>query len=69
MAEENKVLMEMNTEDFNIMRSMLSEIEMKIMQIHPLKQKKFYRPLQNLIFEAWQDACNSEDNFLYTSEN
>lgn len=65
-AAEDKSLMEMNTEDFNTMRSMLSEIEMKIIQLSPLKQKQFYRPLQSLIFEAWYDACNPKDNFLYT---
>lgn len=32
-------LRDMNTEDFNTMRSMLSEIELKIMQVDPLKQK------------------------------
>lgn len=34
-------LMKMNTEDFNTMRSMLSEIEMKIIQLDPLKQRQF----------------------------
>lgn len=61
----NKTLAEMNTEDFNTMRSMLSEIEMKIMQLDPLKQKEFYKPIQYMIFEAWQDACNPNDSFIY----
>lgn len=62
-------LMNMNTEDFNTMRSMLSEIEMKIMQVDPLRQKMFYYPLQQIIFEAWTDACNPKDDFLYGNEN
>jgi hypothetical protein len=61
----SRTLMDMNTEDFNTMRSMLSEIEIKIMHLDPLKQRKFYQPLQIMIFEAWSDACNSEDDFLY----
>lgn len=58
-------LRDMNTEDFNTMRSMLSEIELKIMQVDPLKQKQFYTPIRDMIFEAWQDACNPDDNFLF----
>jgi hypothetical protein len=60
-----EVLMDMNTDDFNTMRDMLSEIELKIIQLDPLKQKKFYQPLQNMIYEAWQDVLNSEDKFLF----
>lgn len=56
-----------NTEDFNTMREMLSEIEIKIMQLDPLKQKQFYQPIQHMIFEAWQDACNPNDSFIYGS--
>lgn len=58
-------LRDMNTEDFNTMRSMLSEIELKIMQVDPLKQKQFYTPIRDMIFEAWQDACNPDDTFLF----
>ena len=61
----NKALMQMNTDDFNTMRSMLSEIEMKIMQLDPLKQREFYAPIKNMIFEAWMDAKNPNDEFLY----
>ncbi len=65
--QSRKILMDMNSEDFNVMRSMLSEIEMKIMQLDPIKQKQFYLPLQRIICEAWQDACNPDDSFLYKS--
>lgn len=59
----------MNTEDFNTMRSMLSEIEMKIMQVDPLKQREFYLPIQQMIFEAWQDAGNPDDSFLFPKQD
>jgi hypothetical protein len=61
----SKTLRDINTEDFNVMRDMLSEIELKTLQVDPLKLRQFYQPLQHIIFEAWQDACNPDDNFLY----
>lgn len=64
----SKELMNMNTDDFNTMREMLSEIELKIIHLDPLKQRAFYLPMQQMIFEAWQDACNSNDTFLYPNE-
>lgn len=67
MEKTSEVLMQMNTDDFNTMRSMLSEIEMKIMQVDPIKQKQFYNFLQQVICEAWQDACNPKDEFLYSN--
>lgn len=63
---ERKTLMEMNTDDFNTMRGMLSEIELKIMHLPPLKQREFYKYVQYVICEAYEDACNPEDKFLYT---
>lgn len=66
--EEKKILADMNTEDFNTMRSMLSEIEMKLLQVDPIKQIEFYQPLQSMIFEAWSDACNPNDSFLYPTQ-
>jgi hypothetical protein len=63
--EKQKILADMNTEDFNTMRDMLSEIEMKIMQVDSLKQKEFYQPIQRMIYEAWLDACNPNDSFLF----
>ncbi len=44
--EKQKILAEMNTDDFNTMRSMLSDIELKIMTLDPMHQKQFYLPLQ-----------------------
>ena len=67
--DNNKALLNMNTEDFNTMRSMLNEIELKIIQLDPLKQKKFYQPIQTMIYEAWKDTCNPTDAFLYSTKN
>ena len=66
--ETKKVLMDMNTEDFNTMRNMLSTIEMKIMQLDPMKQREFYKPLQNWICEAWMDACDENNPFLFSNK-
>jgi len=63
--EKQKILADMNTEDFNTMRSMLSEIERKIMLVDPIKQKQFYQPIQRMILMAWEDACNPDDSFLF----
>lgn len=52
--------------DFATMKQMLSEIELKISGVHPHKQIEFYKPIKHMIFEAWQDACNPNDTFLYS---
>lgn len=62
--QKKETLMQMNTDDFNTMRGMLSDIEMKIVHLDPLRQVEFYQPLQRLILEAWMDACNDKDPFL-----
>ena len=67
--EKRKILMDVNTDDFNVMRSMLTEIEMKIMQLDPLKQRQFYKPIRDIIFEAYMDATNPEDSFLYQNNS
>lgn len=59
---------EVITEDFNTMRSMLSEIELKIIGVKQANQIKFYQPIKHMIFEAWQDACNSKDTFLFPNQ-
>lgn len=58
-------LSEINTEDYNTMRHMLSEIELKLIGVDPMQQIKFYAPIKHMIYEAWQDACNSDDKFLF----
>jgi hypothetical protein len=63
--DTKRELANMNTEDFNIMRDMLSEIERNIMQLHPLHQKEFYKHMQTVILYAWEDTCNPNDRFLF----
>lgn len=65
MSNERKVMLQKNTDDFNTMRKMLSDIEVKIMQVDPVRQFQFYQPLQEMILQAWQDANNPDDSFLY----
>lgn len=66
--KRKRILNDMNTEDFNTMREMLSEIEMKIMQVDPIIQHQFYQPMKLVIFGAWCDACNPDDTFLFKRE-
>jgi len=63
--ERKQILNDMNTDDFNTMRSMLSTIEMKIMQLDPMLQREFYKPIKTIIWESWKSACNSENEWLY----
>lgn len=67
MTEEDKlkVLRNSNTDDFNTMRAMLSEIEIKTLQVDPTRLREWYAPIRSMIFEAWNDACNPTDSFLY----
>lgn len=62
----NKTLADMNTEDFNTMRSMLSDIELRIMVLDPIHQKQFYLPLQNMILAAWEEANSQNFTFKQT---
>jgi hypothetical protein len=56
---------ELVTEDFNNMRSMISDIEIKLMGVDYETQRRFYRPILYMIVEAHRDANNSEDSFLF----
>lgn len=60
---------EIINEDFTTMQGMLEEIRIKTIKVNPEKRMQFYGPIKNLIFEAWQDACNPEDKFLYPNPN
>lgn len=60
-----KALSIMNSGDYQTMRKMISEIELKLMGVDPLIQKQFYTPIMSLIIEAWEDASNPEDTFLF----
>ena len=69
MEQNNEFsLFEVITEDFNTMREMLSDIELKILGVDQLTQLQFYKPIKYMIFEAWVDTCNKEDEFLYPKQ-
>lgn len=54
----NTVIIDMNTEDFTIMKEMLQEIEIKTAMMDPIEQKVFYKPIMNIIYNAWNDTNN-----------
>lgn len=62
-------LSEIITQDFEIMKDMLSEIELKILGVEEIKQTEFYQPIKRMIFEAWCDTCDKKDNFLFGNNN
>lgn len=68
LEEIQKIKQGAITEDFNTMRSMLSEIELKILGVDLDKQQVFIQALKNFICEAWQDACNQDDTFLFPKQ-
>ncbi len=67
MDDNQKGLILSVNDGFKTMREMLNEIELKISGVDPAKQFEFCKPLKHMIFEAWQDACNPDDSFLYKS--
>lgn len=54
-------------EDFGVMCSMLQDIQDKIKEVCPLRQIEFIKPIKYLILEAWMDAKNPDDTFLYAN--
>lgn len=67
MNEGKRVLHDMNTEDFNNMREMLTLIEQRIIHLDPLMQRAFYKPIQQMIVEAWLDVVSG--NELFTTQH
>jgi hypothetical protein len=68
-TEESKVMREAIAQDFEAMRKMLSDIEIKLLGVDPVQVWKFCRPLKEMICEAWADACNPNDSFLFPKLN
>lgn len=66
--EQQKEWHKINTDDYNAMRSMISGIETKLLGVDPIKQRSFYAPLLSLIAEAYKDACDPNDSFLYPKQ-
>lgn len=67
---ENKqnLLVEANTQDFNDMRAMLTEIEQTLLGVDPTRQMRFYQTLQNRLYDMLEDARNHENILLYPDE-
>lgn len=64
MNESKKILHDMNTEDFNTMRKMLTTIEQRLITLDPMVQRAFYKPIQNMIYEAWTDVVSNNELFV-----
>jgi hypothetical protein len=65
MTQEQKDWSEIIAHDYQAMRDMISQIEIKLMGVDPKTQYSFYRPFRDMIMEAWQDANNPHDSFLF----
>lgn len=55
-------------DDFKGMTNMLNYIREKITQYPVYTQLEFIKPLKSVIFEAWQDACDDNNEFLNNYE-
>ena len=53
-------------DDFELMKAMLGRIQEKIIEYPVSTQLEFIKPLQRLIFLAWQDAIDPDNIFLTT---
>ena len=63
MTDYKKDISVANTQDFNDMRSMLTEIEQKLIGVDPVEQTHFYRNTQDNIYELRETVekyCNKE---------
>lgn len=64
----NKILHEINTHDFNDMRSMLSELEQRLVSVDPMRQIRYYTVVQNKIYDLLHDALDATNILLYPDE-
>ena len=72
MTEFQQMMAVANTQDYNDMHAMLSEIEQTLMGVDSVRQMKFYTVLQNKLYDMLADAQNHENILLYpdnTTEN
>lgn len=53
-----------NTQDFNDMRSLLTQIEQALLGVDPTRQSRFYASLHNRLYEMLQDAQGAETTNL-----
>lgn len=62
--EEQLSFLNIINEDFDNMSIMLGRIKEKIAVYPVYTQLEFIKPIKTMIVEAFQDACNPDDEFL-----
>lgn len=61
----NQLLQTANTQDYNDMRAMISELEQKLIAVDPVRQMRFYEALQNRLYEMLNLDSNEDNILLY----
>lgn len=56
MTDYKKEISVANTQDFNDMRKMLTEVEQKLIGIDPVEQTTMYRNVQDRIYELHENV-------------
>lgn len=64
MNKEKEILYNCITQDFQVMKSMLDDIELSLMQNTPLEQIAFYRPIQTMILYAWEERGGYKQDYI-----
>ena len=65
MQIENSTLHTANTQDYNDMRNMITELEQKLIGVHPDRQTQFYASVQNRLYEMLELDSNEDNILLY----
>ena len=60
-----QLLQTANTQDYNDMRAMISELEQKLVAVDPVRQMRFYEALQNRLYEMLNLDSNEDNILLY----
>ena len=62
----NKQLLQTaNTQDYNDMRAMITELEQKLISVDPVRQMTFYQALQNRLYEMLNLDSDEDNMILY----
>jgi hypothetical protein len=64
----NRILHTAATQDYNDMRSMITQLEQKLLGVDPRRQAKFYAALQNRLYEMLM-LDSDEDNIILYPHN
>ena len=63
-VEQQATYLKIIEDDFIGMKNMLDDIRSKITQYPVYTQLAFITPLKQIIFEAWSDSCDENNEFL-----